>query len=75
MPTTDAILKSNQRRRQQPGTNNDLLSVGGVVARRTRQPTPGSATINGGTVDVMAAAGTYTDGTEYTFLGTSVTGR
>jgi autotransporter-associated beta strand protein len=39
-----------------PGTHNDLVSV------------TGTATINGGTLDVVASAGSYTAGTLYTFL-------
>ena len=41
-----------------PGTNNDLLAVN-------------SAQLNGGTVSVSAASGTYTAGTQYTFLTTT----
>jgi autotransporter-associated beta strand protein len=42
-----------------PGVNNDLIDVVGA---------PGTATINGGVVDVQAAAGTYAAGTTYTIL-------
>ena len=52
-----------------PGTNNDLLQV-------TDGANGGVATLNGGTVDVKAAAGSYTAGTTYVFLiGDSVTGQ
>ena len=42
-----------------PGVNNDLLVVNGA------------ATLQGGTVAVQAAPGTYTSGTKYTFLRTN----
>ncbi|MBW3541920.1 MAG: autotransporter-associated beta strand repeat-containing protein, partial [Planctomycetes bacterium] len=41
------------------GVNNDLVNVIGA---------PGTATLNGGTVDVQAAPGDYAAGTTYTFL-------
>ena len=43
-----------------PGVNNDLVEVSGTT------------TLQGGTVDVQAAAGTYSEGTTYRFLSAEI---